>query len=265
MDVKKDDMSDVSLGPRTRHGPEMDALTRHLALDLFVNPAGARFLAVQCVAKAARQPRQPLPSECLMALFDELLDTRQCAFEVDGISPETGECVFLFFSGSGAHLAPAFTLSHLIEGGRWRSIRSIAGLLRLHEEKGNVWAHTDTRGILVKLREWGFAGDALLSCFYDPLYVTVLALEHVLVDVWGVSPVYGASVTDDIARRALSYDLGAFFARKKQVRLARMFERHAHDYPGLCEAIKAYAREYCAERRRLGARLLCAWEEQEIM
>lgn len=248
------------MGPSTRIGIEADDLTRHLALDLFVNPAGARFLAVQCVAKAARQPKAPLPSECLLALFEALLDSTQCSLEFDGTDPESGEAVLLFFAEAGAHLAPAVTVSHLIEGGRWRSIRALAGLLRLQEERGDVWARADTRGLLVKLRQWGFAGNGLLSYYYDPVYIVVLALEHVLIDVWGTSPIYGPRTTDDIARRALAYDLANFFARKQQARLAIMFEHYAGNYEALCAHVSAYAEELKAVRRNTGGHLLSLWD-----
>jgi hypothetical protein len=88
----------------------------------------------------------------------------------------------------------------------------------------------------------------------------VLALEHVLIDVWGTSPIYGPRTTDDIARRALAYDLANFFARKQQVRLALLFEHYAGDYEALCTHVSAYADELKAVRRETGGHLLSVWD-----
>ena len=249
------------LGPTT-HDALLDKLTRNLAVDLFVNPAGMRMLAVLGVAKAARQPKSALPLECLQALFSTVIARKSdVQLEFNGIDATTGQAVIRLFRDD-VHLAPAFLISQLCEAKRWRSLKALAGIILLQGETGGgVFDRSDDRGLSVRWQAWKFRGDPILAHYWSPQYFIILALEHIILDCLPRSPVYGR---DGEPRRALLMDLARFFGNNAGYdREAQMLHHLAHDADRLKQAIKEYADEMRQAARSSFPILMTEWWAME--
>ena len=237
------------LGPATGD-KEIDYFARHLAVDLFVNPVGVRFLAETMLAKAVLQPKSPQPGECIMAVFDAVLSRgRDIDFAYDGVDPDSGEAVLYFTADAGARLALAVTASHLKKAGCWRTFKALACLLQLP----GAWLHTSTDGHLVRLRLTSFSANPILSYFYDPEFLALLMLEHLLVDCLAPSPALASS---PLLYRVLLRDLATLFAQYQMDQVAQLLETGASMPPAeLCAAIRQLAGTM-KEKKRIGGRML---------
>lgn len=240
------------MGPLSGNA-HLDWFTRHLALDLFVNPAGVRFLAVTMLAKATLQPSYPETRENVHAVFDSVLTQCDLDFVFSGIEAACGEAVLSFVPAEGAHVALAFTLSHLIYGRRASSLYAIAGLLQVPD----AWDHVRTGGTHFQSQHTGFRGNAMLRYYYNPHYLAIVMLDYLVVDLARLVP---ALVADGTHWRVLIHELSSIMARHRVRDAARTLEQNAGNPQQLAAAVRALAQRWNTNMRNMGRALLCHWK-----
>lgn len=242
------------LGPSTG-SPLLDFFTRHLALDLFVNPAGMRFLAVTMLGKAVEQPCYPETRECLLGVFESVLARRDVELDFAGIEATCGEAVLHFLPDDGTRFALATKISHLMDGRRWRALLALSALLMLPD----AWESSHHSGIHEQLSARVFRGAFILQHFYNPQYLALLMLEHLFSDV---APKAVALNTNDPHWRMIIHDLATLLARHHMDEAARVVEKNAGDRDELAAAVRGLARGMCDRMRKMGRLVLFYWDKE---
>lgn len=241
------------MGPLSGNA-RVDRFTRHLALDLFVNPAGVRFLAVIMLAKAVLQPSYPETRENVHAVFDSVLGHHHdLELVFSGVEATCGEAVLSFVPGEGTRVALAFKVSHLINGLRASSLYALAGLLQVP----GAWAHVETGGTHLQSRHTGFQGNAMLRYYYNPHYLAILMLDYLVVDLAALVP---ALLADGMHWRILMHELASILARYRVRDAARTLEQNAGSPEELAAAVHALAEKWNTNMRNMGRVLLSHWK-----
>lgn len=255
--VKTEAEDDVGKRMREWMGPlagdaHLDTFTRHLALDLFVNPAGVRFLAMIMLAKAALQPSYPEMRENVHAVFESVLEHRELDFTFSGVEASSGEAVLQFVPGEGTHVALALKISHLIYGRRVRSLTAIAGLLSVSD----AWTHVETAGTHLQSQHTGFRGNAMLRYYYNAHYLAIVMLECLVVDLAQRVPAVGAEETH---WRILIHELASILGRYRVREAPQTLEENARDPEALRSAVRTLAHKWKTNMANMGRLLLSHW------
>jgi len=240
------------MGP-TSGDKRLDYFTRHLALDLFVNPAGVRFLAGTMLAKAVLQPSYPETRENVHAVFESVLQQRALDFVFSGIEATCGEAVLEFVPSEGTRVALAVTISHLVYGRRANALCAIAGLLRVED----AWTRVATCGTHLQCKHTGFRGNAMLRYYYNAHYLAILMLEFLLVDLARTVP---ALLANETHWRILVHELASLLGRYHVTEAAMTLEKNARDPAELAAAVQGLAQKWKTNMRGMGRLLLTHWQ-----
>lgn len=260
-------------GP-TCHDARLDALARALALDVLLDPRGARALAAYWVANYTDRPRQALPGPAFASLIRRLaLETRGRADLALVVHDRgDGRLSYVLRLHDGA-LNLAVTHEFLVRARRWRALLALADLVEVRpHQRLPAFTLGDLGGLRGELRLGGFAHNAMLDFFFVPAHYLVLTAaefarvlavkpalagadpELLMAMTLHVADAFMGAASDVVVRDAA--DLATVDACKA---LSTLFRAHAVAPAALHAAVEAMAAAECERTRALHLRVCRAW------
>lgn len=243
----------------------LDDLTRFLGIELFVHPTNVQLLVAKLVGRALDRPIAPTATETLRQPFALIQDVAR-AFALEVVAQDVtpgSECRGLVrFMPQHVLNVPLLLFQDLAAHGQAKALTLLADLVA----PGVDAFEQLERGLVVPLLVRRFRANALLRHYYDPYYMSVVALHDVFARVLSRTAAYQAGPHNPLLRD-LSETLSRHFTqlavaatatdeRRDYAELAATLQEHATRLDQLAAAFAARATALCERKRRLAEDVL---------